>query len=148
VHGRTRGRGRERRALLSAGTEATAAGPDDSRARFGAIGFLGGFLGSLLGVGGGFAMVPLQVLWAKVGQHRAIGTSLAAIVAIGLAGVTVYALAGGRVDFRLAIPLAVGAVFGAYVGARAMARLPEDKLRRAVALVLVVAGLKQLVLPG
>ena len=93
-------------------------------------------------------MVPLQVLWGKAGQHRAIGTSLAAIVPIGVAGVAVYAFAGGRVDFRLALPLAVGAVFGAYVGARAMARLPEDKLRAAVALVLLVAGLKQLVFPG
>jgi uncharacterized membrane protein YfcA len=109
---------------------------------------LGGFLGSLLGVGGGFVMVPLQVLWAKAGQHRAIGTSLAVIVPIALAGVPVYALAGGQVDFRLAVPLVVGAVFGAYVGARGMARLPEDKLRGVVALVLLVAGLKQLVFPG
>ncbi len=93
-------------------------------------------------------MVPLQVLWAKVGEHRAIGTSLAVIVPIGLAGVPIYALAGGQVDFRLALPLVVGAIFGAYVGARAVARLPEDKLRRVVALVLLVAGLKQLVFPG
>ncbi|MDQ4071475.1 MAG: sulfite exporter TauE/SafE family protein [Actinomycetota bacterium] len=114
----------------------------------GAIGFLGGFLGSLLGVGGGFAMVPLQVLWAKVGQHRAVGTSLAVIVPVGLAGVAIYWLAGGRVDFRLAVPLVIGSVLGAYVGVRAMARLPEDKLRRAVALVLLVAGVKQLVFPG
>jgi len=125
-----------------------AASPAGSRARFGAIGFLGGFLGSLLGVGGGFVMVPLQVLWAKVGQHRAIGTSLAVIVPIALAGVPIYALVGGQVDFRLVVPLVVGAVFGAYVGARAVARVPEDKLRGVVALVLLAAGLKQLVFPG
>lgn len=93
-------------------------------------------------------MVPMQVLWAKVGQHRAAGTSLAVIVPVGLAGVAIYWLAGGRVDFRLAVPLVVGAVLGAHVGVRAMARLPEDKLRRVVALVLVAVGIKQLVLPG
>ena len=93
-------------------------------------------------------MVPLQVLWAKAGQHRAIGTSLAVIVPIGLAGVPVYALAGAQVDSRRAVPLARGAVLGAYVGARATARLPEDKLRGVVALVLLVAGFKQLVFPG
>ncbi len=148
MHGRARERGRGRRALLSAEARAPAPGAAGSRARFGAIGFLGGLLGSLLGVGGGFVMVPLQVLWAKVSQHRAIGTSLAVIVPIALAGVPIYALAGGQVDFRLVLPLVVGAVFGAYVGARAVARLPEDKLRGVVALVLLVAGLKQLVFPG
>jgi uncharacterized membrane protein YfcA len=128
----------------------TSAGDDApaSRTRFAGIGFAGGFLGSLLGVGGGFVMVPLQVMLARIGQHRANGTSLAAIVPIALAGVPVYALAGGRVDFRLALPLAVGAVFGAYVGARFVSRVPEAPLRRFVALVLLLVGLKQLVLPG
>jgi len=93
-------------------------------------------------------MVPLQVLWAKVGQHRAIGTSLAVIAPVALAAVPIYALAGGQVDFRLALPLAVGAVLGAYVGSRAVARLAEDKLRGVVALVLLVVGFKQLVFPG
>ncbi|MDQ3240104.1 MAG: sulfite exporter TauE/SafE family protein, partial [Actinomycetota bacterium] len=118
------------------------------RRRLAAIGFAGGLLGSLLGVGGGFVMVPLQVLWAKVAQHRANGTALAIIVPIALAGVPVYALAGGEVDFRLAAPLAVGGVFGAYLGARAVARLPELTLQRIVAVVLLIAGLKQLVVPG
>lgn len=93
-------------------------------------------------------MVPLQVLWTKVAQHQANGTSLALIVPIAIAGVAVYALAGGEVDFRLAAPLAVGAVFGAFVGARAVARVPEATLRRIVAVVLLLAGLKQLILPG
>lgn len=118
------------------------------QARFAAIGFAGGFLGSLLGVGGGFLMVPLQVVWAKVGQHLANGTSLTAIVAIGLAGVPVYALAGGKVDFRLMAPLVLGSIFGAYLGARAASRLPEARLRRVVAVVLLVIGVKQLVFPG
>lgn len=117
------------------------------RARFAAIGFAGGFLGALLGVGGGFVMVPLQVLWAKVGPHLANGTSLLIIVPIALAGVPVYALAGGEVDFRLALPLAVGAVLGAYFGARVAARIPEATLRRIVAVVLLVVGLKQLIIP-
>ena len=108
----------------------------------------GGFLGSLLGVGGGFIMVPLQVIWAKVGQHRANGTSLAVIVPIGLAGVSVYAIAGDKVDFRLMAPLVVGSIVGAYLGARAATRLPEATLRRVVAVVLLVVGVKQLVFPG
>ena len=92
-------------------------------------------------------MVPLQIIWAKVGAHRANGTSLVVIVPIALAGVPIYALAGGKVDFRLALPLAVGAVFGAYAGAKTAARVPEATLRRVVAVVLLVVGLKQLIVP-
>jgi uncharacterized membrane protein YfcA len=93
-------------------------------------------------------MVPLMALWAKVGQHEANATSLAIIVPIALAGVPVYALAGNAVDLRLAAPLAAGAVFGAYAGTKLVARVPEATLRRIVAVVLLVVGLKQLVLPG
>jgi uncharacterized protein len=132
---------------VRSGTEDPPVPARPGRARLGAIGFAGGFLGSLLGVGGGFVMVPLQVLWARLSQHRANGTSLAVIVAIALAAVPVYAL-GDRIDLRLALPLALGAIFGAYVGVRAVARVPEPTLRRVVAVVLLVAGLKQLVLPG
>ena len=49
-----------------------------------AIGVIGGLAGGLLGVGGGFVMVPLQVIWARRSQHRATGTSLAAILPIAI----------------------------------------------------------------
>jgi uncharacterized membrane protein YfcA len=49
-----------------------------------AIGAIAGLAGGLLGVGGGFVMVPLQVIWAGFDQHKASGTSLAAILPIGL----------------------------------------------------------------
>jgi uncharacterized protein len=119
-----------------------------SRPRSGAIGLAGGFLGSLLGVGGGFVMVPLQVMWARVGQHAANGTSLAAIAPLTLAGMAVYAVAGGGVDWRLALLLALGSVIGAPLGARWAARLPEHTLRRVVAVAIAAAGVKQLVFPG
>ena len=49
-----------------------------------AIGAIGGLAGGLLGVGGGFVMVPLQVIWAGRSQHQATGTSLAAILPIAV----------------------------------------------------------------
>jgi uncharacterized protein len=116
--------------------------------RFAAIGFAGGFIGSLVGIGGGFVMVPLQVLWANVGQRRAIGTSLAAIVPVTAVGVAAYALGGGQVDFRLVVPLIVGSVVGAYFGARTVSRLPEAGLRRVIAVILLIVGIKQLLFPG
>ena len=63
---------------ISAGTETA-----EGRRRHFAIGGVGGLAGGLLGVGGGFVMVPLQILWARTPPHRASGNSLAAIVPIG-----------------------------------------------------------------
>jgi uncharacterized membrane protein YfcA len=116
--------------------------------RFAAIGLAGGFVGSLVGVGGGFVMVPLQVVWAGVGQHRAIGTALAAIAPVSLVGVAAYALGGGQVDFRLVLPLVAGSIVGAYLGSRVVSRLPEAGLRRVIAAILLVVGIKQLIFPG
>ena len=96
-------------------------------------------------------LVPGQVLWARVRQLQANATSLVAIIPISAVGVLVYYFgAAGRpeADLRFAALLTVGAVVGAYLGARLVGRVPERTLRMAVALVLFAAGVKQLLLPG
>jgi uncharacterized membrane protein YfcA len=106
-------------------------------------------LGGLLGVGGGFVMIPLLVLWAHLDQHRANATSLVAIIPIAVAAVPIYYFTRGapQVDLRLALFLVIGSVFGAYIGARALKSVPEQPLRYAVAALMVIVGLKQLVVP-
>ncbi|TMC54704.1 MAG: sulfite exporter TauE/SafE family protein [Chloroflexi bacterium] len=119
------------------------------QAVFATIGFLGGLLGGLLGVGGGFVLVPLQVLWAGVPQRNANANSLVAIIPIALAALPIYYFRKGspQVDFRLALLLVIGSVVGAFLGARLLRRIPEQPLRIAVAVVLGVVGLKELVFP-
>jgi len=118
---------------------------------FAAIGLAAGVLGGLLGVGGGFVMVPLQVILADVKPLRANANSLAAIVPISIAGATVYYVAGTgghpALDLRFAGLLVLGGVMGAYGGARLASRLPSLWLARGLAVVLVLVGLKQLVIP-
>jgi uncharacterized membrane protein YfcA len=101
-------------------------------------------------VGGGFLMVPLQIMLAKTSQLEANAASLAAIVPISVTGVLVYYFAAqGRpaVDFRFATLLIVGGVVGAYLGARFAARVSQLWLGRLVAVVLGAVGLKQLLFP-
>jgi uncharacterized membrane protein YfcA len=106
-------------------------------------------LGGLLGVGGGFVMVPLLVLWAHVDQRRANATSLVAIIPIAIAAVPIYYFTKGspQVDLRLALFLVIGSVFGAYIGARALRSVPDRPLRYGVAALMVVVGLKELIVP-
>jgi uncharacterized protein len=119
------------------------------RAVFAAIGFLGGLLGGLLGVGGGFVLIPLQVLWASVPQRFANANSIVAILPIAVAAVPIYYTRKGspEIDFRLALFLVIGSVIGAYIGARLLKRIPERELRLAVVVLLGLVGLKEVLFP-
>ncbi len=104
-----------------------------------------------MGVGGGFIMVPLQLMWAGTKPLEANANSLTAIVPISIVGAVVYyvAGAGGRpaVDLRFAAVMVIGGVLGAYIGARLASRVPSLLMARLLAVVLVVVGFKQLIFP-
>lgn len=100
-------------------------------------------------MGGGFVLVPLQVLWAGVPQRYANANSLVAIVPIALAALPIYYFRKGspQVDLHTALFLVIGSVVGAYVGARVLSRIPDRELKIAVSIVLGVVGIKELVFP-
>jgi Predicted permeases len=93
------------------------------------IGLTAGFLGGLVGLGGGLIMIPLMVGILKLGQHRAHGTSLVALVFTGLSGAVSYAL-NGSIDLTAAICLAATAMLTARAGARYCHVLPAWKLKK------------------
>jgi uncharacterized membrane protein YfcA len=100
-------------------------------------------------VGGGFIMVPLQVLWAGVEQHKANATSLVAIIPIAIAAVPIYYFRKGtpQVDFHMALFLVIGSVVGAFFGARLLSRIPDRELQLGVAGILLVIGIKEVIFP-
>ena len=106
-------------------------------------------LGGLLGVGGGFVLVPLQVLWTRMPQRNANANSLVAIIPIALAALPIYYFRKGspQVDVHAALFLILGSVVGAYVGARLLSRIPDRELKIAVSVVLGVVGVKELIFP-
>jgi hypothetical protein len=110
-----------------------------------AIGVIAGLASGLLGVGGGFFMVPLQVILARRDQHRAVGTSLAAILPIAVVGAAAYYFGRGtpQTDLTVALFLAVGSVLGAFLGALAARRLSDYALKVIIAILLVGVGLKE-----
>ena len=99
-----------------------------------------------MGVGGGFVLVPLQVVWAKRDQHRAIGTSLAAILPIAVVAAATYYFGSSapQADLSVAFFLALGGVVGALLGALASRRVSDRALKVILAILLVGAGLKEL----
>jgi uncharacterized protein len=93
-----------------------------------ATGVLGGLLSGLLGIGGGVIMVPLLVLWAGYRQRDAHAMSLGAIIPISVASAATYGVAG-KVRVADAIALAAGSIVGARIGAGALARVDERRLK-------------------
>lgn len=93
--------------------------------------------------------MPLQVLWAGVPQRFANANSLVAVIPIALAALPIYYFRKGspQVDVHAALFLILGSVVGAYIGARLLSRIPDRELKIAVAVLLGVVGLKELVFP-
>lgn len=105
-----------------------------------AIGVFIGFVGSLLGIGGGFVLVPALVYLLRVPGTVVIGTSLLQVVAMMAATTILHALQSQSVDILLAFSLMVGGVIGAQFGASAGKYLRGEQLRAMLAvLVLAVA---------
>ena len=99
-----------------------------------AVGVLGGLVGLILGT----LRLPAMVRWLQTSPRAAVGTNAATGVVVGIGGLIGH-LAGG-VDWALLGAGCGGAVPGAYLGARLTGRLDDDTLLRAIAAILVVAG--------
>jgi uncharacterized membrane protein YfcA len=106
-----------------------------------ALGFIAGMLTVLLGVGGGFILVPAMIYLLGMAARVVIGTSLVMILAVSAATTMVHALTTHSVDIVLAALLLVGGVIGAQYGALLASRTKPDLLRLALAIIiLLVAG--------
>jgi hypothetical protein len=104
------------------------------------IGLIIGIIGSLLGIGGGFILVPALVYLLRVPGNVVIGTSLLQVVAMMSVTMVLHAVSSQSVDIMLSFCLMVGGVIGAQFGAQAGQYLRGDQLRALLAvLVLAVA---------
>ncbi|MCX8053634.1 MAG: sulfite exporter TauE/SafE family protein [Armatimonadetes bacterium] len=107
-------------------------------------GIAAGFVGGLLGIGGGTVIVPSLVFFLNFNQHKAHGTSLAAVFMVSTAGVAVYYL-HGYVEWRLAGVMAIGGVVGAWLGATIAAMINSTVLRRVFCVFLAMVGVRMIV---
>jgi hypothetical protein len=107
-----------------------------------ALGFVAGILTVLLGIGGGFILVPAMIYLLGMAARVVIGTSLVMILAVSAATTMVHALTTRSVDIVLAALLLVGGVIGAQYGAILATRVKPDLLRLALAVIILLVGLR------
>jgi uncharacterized protein len=99
-----------------------------------------GFLTGLLGVGGGFLIVPTLAVALAFTMRTAIGTSLAIITGTSLLGLAAHLVAGRAVDAEITTAMAAACVAGALAGARGAQHVPQRVLGRAFALLVVAVA--------
>jgi uncharacterized membrane protein YfcA len=108
-----------------------------------ALGVAAGAMGGLLGIGGGVLIVPGLVFLVGLTQHRAHGTSLVSVLGIAFGGLIVYGL-HGKVDWLVAVGIAVGGIAGAVFGAKVANAVNGRTLRRIFAAFLLLVSVRMI----
>ena len=124
---------------------AASATPDHAIWKLAAIGTLAGAFSGLFGVGGGTIIVPLLIFWFGYGERLATGTSLAAIVLIGLLGAVAQGGIYGNVHVLTGLLLAIPAVLGVLMGTAIQQRIPQRAVSLLFAVLLVSVAIELIV---
>lgn len=106
------------------------------------IGLFVGLLAALMGVGGGFIMVPAMIYLLGMPTSVVVGTSLFQIIFVTANVTFLQAYQNQTVDMLLALLLVVGGVIGAQLGARVGSKLRGEQLRGLLALMVLGVALK------
>ena len=106
------------------------------------IGFFIGILGAMMGVGGGFLLVPALIYLLRVPTSVVIGTSMVVTLATMASATVLHSVTNHAVDVVLALILMVGGVMGAQFGARAGQRIRGEQLRLLLGLMVLAVGLR------
>jgi uncharacterized membrane protein YfcA len=106
------------------------------------VGIFIGFLGAVMGIGGGFILVPIMIYLLRVPTSTVIGTSMLLTLVTMLFATMLHAVTNHLVDAVLALILMVGGVTGAQFGARAGQKIRGELLRLLLGLLILAVGIR------
>jgi len=107
-----------------------------------AVGLVIGFIGAVMGIGGGFILVPLMIYLLRVPTSTVIGTSMVLTLVTMIFATMLHAVTNHLVDAVLALILMVGGVTGAQFGARAGQKIRGEHLRLLLGLLVLAVGIR------
>lgn len=106
------------------------------------IGFIIGFIGAVMGIGGGFLLVPMLIYFLRVPTSVVIGTSMVLTLVTMASATLLHAVTNHLVDAVLALILMIGGVIGAQFGARAGQNMRGERLRLLLGMLVLAVGLR------
>jgi hypothetical protein len=109
------------------------------------LGSVIGVLTGIIGLGGGYALVPSYIYFFRAPVKLAIGTSMAAFVWMALVG-AIFKLYQGVVDIPVAVTLGIGALIGAIYGAKLVAKFKPNVLKTLFGILFLYVSLKYILI--
>lgn len=106
------------------------------------VGMVVGWLTAIMGVGGGFLLVPALIYLIRVPTRIAIGTSAFQIIFVTMFNVVLQAMQNTNVDLMLGLPIMAGGVIGAQQGVTMAGRIRADELRILLAIMVLGIGIR------
>lgn len=106
------------------------------------VGFFVGVLSAIMGVGGGFILIPAMIYLLRMPTNVVIGTSFFQIVFVAAVTGILHSVENQAVDIVLGFLLVVGGVIGAQYGVRMAEKMPAEQLRALLAAILLFIGLR------
>jgi uncharacterized protein len=106
------------------------------------VGYFIGFIGAIMGIGGGFMLVPMLIYFLRVPTSVVIGTSMVVTLVTMALATVLHAVTNHLVDAVLALILMLGGVVGAQFGARAGQKVAAAQLRLLLGLLVIAVGLR------
>jgi len=106
------------------------------------IGFVIGFIGAVMGIGGGFLLVPMLIYFLRVPTSVVIGTSMVLTLVTMASATVMHAVTNHLVDALLALILMFGGVMGAQFGARAGQNMRGERIRLLLGILVLAVGLR------
>jgi uncharacterized membrane protein YfcA len=117
------------------------------RGKYLTAGALAGVLNGLLGAGGGLALAPLYIRWAKMEEKTAMATGVMVIAPLCLLSAGIYALRG-HLDLAAAWPYLAGGLAGGLIAGWTFQKLSSTWLRRLFGALLLLGGARMLLYAG
>jgi uncharacterized membrane protein YfcA len=96
-----------------------------------------------MGIGGGTILIPALVLFAGANQHIAQSINLLYFIPTAIVALIIH-IKNKRIDIKLALPIIIFGLVGAYFGSRLAIRLEGDILRRCFSIFLIIMGVHEL----
>lgn len=109
------------------------------------LGVFTGILTMLMGIGGGFVLVPAMLYILGMSANVVVGTSLFQILFVTMITTMMHALTTKAVDIVLAVLLLIGSVSGAQIGTQLAQKLPAERLRFVLAAIVLLIALRMLI---
>jgi uncharacterized membrane protein YfcA len=106
------------------------------------VGVIIGFIGAVMGIGGGFILIPIMIYLLRVPTSTVIGTSMVLTLVTMVFATMLHAVTNHLVDAVLALILMIGGVTGAQFGARAGQKIRGEHLRLLLGLLILAVGIR------